>query len=79
LISTIDALSADLKIVKGTRLAKEAGHPQSLNVVMVGAFSGLNWVPLEKERFLNAIGETFSGSKLEMNQKAFELVFEAVQ
>jgi len=79
LISAIDALSADLKIVKGTRLAKEAGHPQSLNVVMVGAFSGLNWVPLEKERFLNAIGETFSGSKLEMNQKAFELGFEAVQ
>ena len=78
LISSIKSLAADLRIVKGTDLAREAGNPKAQNVVMVGAFAGLNWIPLAKERFLRAIEETFSGSRLQVNKKAFELGYQAV-
>ena len=78
LISSIKVLARDLEIVKGTDLAKQAGNAKAQNVVMVGAFAGLNWVPLPKERFLEAIEETFSGTRLEINKKAFELGYESV-
>jgi indolepyruvate ferredoxin oxidoreductase beta subunit len=78
LISRIEALAAELKIVRATDLAKKAGNPLAQNVVMVGAFAGLNWVPLEKERFLGTLGETFFGERLELNKMAFDLGFEAV-
>lgn len=77
LISCIRLLAADLKIIKGTELAKKAGHAQAQNVVMVGAFAGLNWVPLKKGRFLKAIEEIFSGAKLEFNKRAFESGYQA--
>lgn len=79
LISRIGRLADQMKIVKGTELARQAGHPQAQNVVMVGAFAGLNWAPLEKERFLAAVEETFSGGKLAVNRKAFELGYEAAR
>jgi len=79
LISWINRLAADVKIVKGTELAKKAGHPQAQNVVMVGAFAGLDWIPLDKERFLKAIEEKFSGDKLELNRTAFELGYQAAR
>lgn len=78
LISSIKVLASDLEIVKGTELAKQAGNPKAQNVVMVGAFAGLNWIPLPKERFLKAIEETFSGTRLEINKRAFELGYKAV-
>ncbi|MEW6667336.1 MAG: indolepyruvate oxidoreductase subunit beta [Thermodesulfobacteriota bacterium] len=79
LISRIARISDEMKIVKGTELARQAGHPQAQNVVMVGAFAGLNWAPLERERFSAAIEETFSGGKLTPNRKAFELGYEATR
>ena len=77
LVSCIRLLAADLKIIKGTELAKKAGHALAQNVVMVGAFAGLNWVPLKKDRFLKAIEEIFSGAKLEFNKRAFESGYQA--
>ena len=77
LVSCIRRLAADLKIIKGTDLAKKAGHAQAQNVVMVGAFAGSNWVPLEKKRFSTALEETFSGAKLEVNRRAFESGYQA--
>ncbi|MBU0733734.1 MAG: indolepyruvate oxidoreductase subunit beta [Proteobacteria bacterium] len=79
LISRVKRLAADQRIVKGTELAKKAGHPQAQNMVMVGAFAGLNWIPLEKESYLRPIREIFSESKLEVNLKAFELGYGAAR
>jgi indolepyruvate ferredoxin oxidoreductase, beta subunit len=77
LLSWVRRLASDLKIIKGTELAKQAGHPQAQNVVMVGAFAGLDWIPLEKEKYLKPVEENFSGPKLEVNRKAFELGYQA--
>ncbi len=74
LLSWVERLASDVKIIKGTELAKQAGHPQAQNVVMVGAFAGLGWVPLEKGKYLKPMKKKdFAGPKLEVNQKAFEL------
>jgi indolepyruvate ferredoxin oxidoreductase beta subunit len=78
LISSIKILAADLKIIKATGLAKQAGTPKVQNLVMVGAFAGLNWIPMVKERYLKSLEETFSGTGLEINKRAFELGYQAV-
>lgn len=77
LLSWVRRLASDLKIIKGTELAKQAGHAQAQNVVMVGAFAGLGWIPLDKEKYLKPVEESFSGPKLEVNRKAFELGYQA--
>ena len=77
LIANITKLSAELKIIKGTQLARTAGHPQTQNVVMVGAFAGLKWLPLAEKKYIAAIREMFSNATLELNKKAFALGFQA--
>jgi indolepyruvate ferredoxin oxidoreductase beta subunit len=79
LVSAIGALTAELKVIQGTDLAREAGNPQAQNVVMVGAFVGLHWIPMEKEAFVRAIEETFSGPKRDVNRRAFELGYQAAR
>jgi len=78
LISRMEHVGCEVRVVNATALAKEAGNAQAQNVVMVGAFAGLNWIPLENEKYLRPIQETFSGTKLEVNIKAFELGYQAV-
>ena len=78
LISRIRSLAAELRIIKGTELAITAGHSQAQNVVLVGAFAGLNWIAIEKEKYMKSIKEIFSGEKLDINKKAFELGYQAV-
>jgi indolepyruvate ferredoxin oxidoreductase beta subunit len=79
LTAAIGQLCERLTVVPGTELAKTAGHAQAQNVVMVGAFAGLQWVPLEKAAYLRPIEETFSGTKRAINRKAFELGYAAGQ
>jgi len=78
LIDNIVQLTDQLEIIKATELAQKAGHPQVQNVVMVGALAGLKWLPLAKRNYLAAIMEMFSGPKLDLNKKAFELGFRAI-
>lgn len=78
LIKNIEQISLELKIVKGTDLALQAGNALAQNVVMVGAFAGLNWVELDKQLYKSPIEATFSGQKLAVNLKAFELGYQAV-
>jgi indolepyruvate ferredoxin oxidoreductase beta subunit len=78
LISRMERMGREVRVVKGTALAKEAGNARAQNVVMVGAFAGLNWVPLEKKKYVETIQDTFSGAKLEVNMRAFELGCQAV-
>jgi indolepyruvate ferredoxin oxidoreductase beta subunit len=77
LVSNMKKLTAELKIIKGTELARQAGHPMAQNVVMVGAFAGLNWIPLAKKNYRAALQEIFSDKRLDLNEKAFEYGFQA--
>ena len=77
LTDAIGRICTEMKVVQATELAKQAGNAQAQNVVMVGAFAGLNWVPLDKNRYLQPIEEIFSGTKLQVNRSAFELGYAA--
>jgi indolepyruvate ferredoxin oxidoreductase beta subunit len=79
LVERINHLSKALKVIPASSLALEAGHPMTQNVVMVGAFAGLNWLPLGMENYLAPLEKIFSGEKLTVNQKAFRLGFNAGQ
>ena len=78
LIKAIADRADQFRVVEATELAKEAGNPQTHNVVMVGAFAGLPWTSLGKERCLSPLAEVFSGEKLAVNRRAFELGYNAV-
>jgi indolepyruvate ferredoxin oxidoreductase, beta subunit len=75
--AAIRQICTELKVVQGTELAKAAGNAQAQNVVMVGAFAGLQWVPLAKHKYLRPIEETFANTRLAINRKAFELGYRA--
>ncbi len=78
LLDKIFRISSHISVVKATELAAQAGNAQAQNVVMVGAFAGINWMPVDKSLFLEAIEETFSGEKLAINRRAFDMGYAAV-
>lgn len=63
--------SHDVKAFNATELAKEAGHPQSMNVVMVGAVS--NYLPLSVDTILECVRELVPQKTIDTNIKAFEM------
>jgi len=54
-----------------TALASEAGHLQSMNVVMVGAIS--NYLPIPSETLLGSVNTLVPQKTVDINVKAFEL------
>ncbi len=56
-----------------TEMAVELGDPIFLNMIMLGALSGLSVFPLEITDFKRALEEVFAPSKLEINYKALDM------
>jgi indolepyruvate ferredoxin oxidoreductase beta subunit len=57
----------------GNDLAKEAGNPLSLNMVMLGALIGSGAVPVTEEAMKKIISSSTKKAFLESNLKAFDL------
>jgi indolepyruvate ferredoxin oxidoreductase beta subunit len=60
-----------VKAFNATELAKEAGHPQSMNVVMVGAVS--NYLPVSVDTLVGCVKELVPQKTIDINVKAFEM------
>lgn len=56
-----------------TKMAVGLGDPILLNMIMLGALSGLSVFPLEITDFKRAIEQVFAPSKLEINYKALDM------
>ncbi len=54
-----------------TKLAADAGNPQAMNVVMLGALS--KYLPLREEELIEALSESVPAKFLEVNMCAFEV------
>ncbi|WP_292466241.1 indolepyruvate oxidoreductase subunit beta [Methanolobus sp.] len=73
----VDAIIAKLeethkvKAFNATELAKEAGHVQSMNVVMVGAVS--NYLPVSVDTLVECVRELVPPKTININVKAFEM------
>ena len=61
----------EVKAFNATELAKEAGHPQSMNVVMVGAVS--NYLPMSVDTMLECVRELVPPKTIDINVRAFEV------
>lgn len=63
----------NLTRVDAVDLAREAGHPMTANVVMVGALSNLVDLDLDEDQLRDAIATQVPDDALEANQMAFDL------
>lgn len=67
----------EVKAFNATDLAKEAGHPQSMNVVMVGAVS--NYLPVSVDTLLECVKELVPPKTVDINIRAFEMGRSVIQ
>ncbi|MDY6965367.1 MAG: indolepyruvate oxidoreductase subunit beta [Halobacteriota archaeon] len=79
ILDTIKELSASLKVVEATELAKAAGDTVVQNVAMVGCLAGSGLLPISVKSYEETIKEMFSEKKQELNLKAFEKGVEGVK
>jgi indolepyruvate ferredoxin oxidoreductase beta subunit len=65
-------LSGKSWFFNATDKAMELGNPVLGNVIMAGALAGSDELPLDRDTFRDIMSLRFSGSKLEMNMKAYD-------
>jgi len=73
-LKAIRELSSETVVVEATELAKRAGNPAMMNVVMVGALVSRGWLPIRPETLRRVAVEIFGESS--PNLRALELGME---
>ncbi|MBF0228988.1 MAG: indolepyruvate oxidoreductase subunit beta [Desulfamplus sp.] len=79
IVSLIRERTPSLVAFDAMKLAKEAGNPMTLNIVLVGALVQSNVLPLTRETVEEAITLRTKKGFVDMNIKAFNLGFDAAQ
>ncbi len=79
MISVMSEMVEDLKVVKATDLAFQAGSALATNIVMVGALAGLNCLAIPTGKFEAVIANFFKPQFKDMNMRAFRLGMKAVR
>lgn len=63
--------------IDAVSMAKEAGNAIAANSVLIGAMSAVPGFPLAKEKMLNTLLERVPAKAKEVNEKAFEMGYQA--
>ena len=71
-INLIRKHTSTLITLDGNKLAVEAGNPLSLNMVMIGALVGSNFISLDENTLRDTISKMTKQAFLESNLKAFD-------
>jgi indolepyruvate ferredoxin oxidoreductase beta subunit len=66
------SLTKQLKVVNATSVATKTGNIQALNMVMIGALVGSEFIKLEREIFRKTIRSIISNRYVDINLSAFE-------
>lgn len=81
-----DEIKAELKklgkevyFLDAAALAKEAGHPRTTNIVLIGALAALGKLPIESEYLIEAIKDRVPSKTIDVNIKAFQLGFDSIK
>lgn len=77
-LSRIKSTGARVIEMDANKLAMEAGNPQTVNVVMVGALAASPNFPVGKDHMLEAVKENVPRKALDVNIKAFELGYQSL-
>jgi len=72
-------LSRKVWKLNATEIGLELGDPIFSNIVMLGALSALDLLPLSREGFQNAIQELLPSFRLDLNMEAFDRGRRAVE
>lgn len=72
-------LGKEVHFLDAAALAKEAGHPRTTNIVLIGALSALGKLPIEKELLIEAIKDRVPKKTIDVNVKAFHLGYDAIK
>ena len=69
------------KLIKidALEIAKRAGNAITKNIVMLGALSGMEIMPIDREKMLQVVRENVPAKYVEMNERAFNMGYEAVR
>jgi indolepyruvate ferredoxin oxidoreductase beta subunit len=78
-LEKIQKLSRKVWTLNATEIGLELGDPIFSNIVMIGALSAIDFLPLHREEFQNTIQELLPHHKLKMNMEAFDRGRKAVQ
>ncbi len=78
-LKKIQKLSREVWTLNATEIGLELGDPIFSNIVMLGALSALDLLPLNREGFQNVIQEMLPFHKLHLNMNAFDRGREAVR
>lgn len=79
IIKTLKCKSENVFALDAEKIAKEAGHILSLNMVMLGAATAVSGFPLKKEIILDSMRSNLPEKSLQINMKAFEDGFNFVK
>ena len=71
-LEKIQRLSLRIWSLNATEIGLELGDPLFSNIVMLGALSVLDLLPLSREEFQKVIQELLPSHKLQMNMEAFD-------
>lgn len=81
----VDAIVAEMrkygaKVIpmNATELAREAGNPVAMNIVLVGSLAGTGVLPVEKQVYVDVMRNTFDEKRVDLNVRAFELGYQAI-
>ncbi|MBX6423300.1 indolepyruvate oxidoreductase subunit beta [Thermosulfurimonas sp. F29] len=66
-------------LLSGEELAQEAGSTRALNVVLLGALAATGVLPFGREAFLAALKKAVKPAYLDLNLRAFDLGWRAVE
>ncbi|MFV9677958.1 MAG: indolepyruvate ferredoxin oxidoreductase subunit beta [Methanosarcinales archaeon] len=70
ILTPLQRICNKLITIDATKLAADAGNPQAMNVVMLGALS--KYLPLREEELIEALSASVPAKFLEVNRRAFE-------
>ncbi|MFO7797891.1 MAG: indolepyruvate oxidoreductase subunit beta [Promethearchaeati archaeon] len=73
IIEYLQKITPEIYVINATELAKEAGNPRTLNVVMLGFISGLNILPINRKLLEENILDFVPQKAKDVNKIAFHL------
>ncbi len=79
LTDAVLAVNSNLHTIDATKIAIEAGKAVAANAVMIGAVAGMKGFPIPKDVLLKNLMEQVPEKFKELNAKAFEMGYAAIQ
>lgn len=78
ILDELKSKSKELHIIDALKIAKNAGHIQSANMVMLGGAAAISGFPLDKEALIESMRDNLPEKSLNINLKAFKKGFKSI-